>query len=70
MIYKPAHFSNTSGSEVAGRGPTSCWEHSLLLRRFGQVQLDQPVGHVCPALPGDIGGGGREESELWSYLGC
>ena len=73
VFCKPAQLSNTAGSKVAVRSPTSCWEErglcreqSLLLRRWGQVELDQPVLHVCSALPGDISGGGLEGSELWS----
>ena len=71
VIQKLAHFSNIAVSKVALRSQTIGWEEtpqvlenrdkcreqSLLLRRWSQVQLDQPVRHVCLVLPGDTGGG-------------
>ena len=71
MIHKLAHSSNIAVSKVALMSQTIGWEEtpqvlenrdkcreqSLLLRRWSQVQLDQPVRHVCLVLPGDTGGG-------------
>ena len=66
MIHKLAHSSNIAVSKVALMSQTIGWEEtpqvqenrdkcreqSLLLRRWSQVQLDQPVRHVCLVLPG------------------
>ena len=71
MIHKLAHSSNIAVSKVALRSQTIGWEEtpqvledrdkcreqSLLLRRWIQVQLDQPVRHICLVLPGDTGVG-------------
>ena len=67
MIHKLAHSSNIAVSKVALRSQTIGWEEtpevqenreqSLLLRRWSQVQLDQPVRYICLVLPGDTGGG-------------
>ena len=71
VIQKLAHFSNIAVSKVALRSQTIGWEEtpqvqenrdkcreqSLLLRRWSQVQLDQPVHHACLVLSGHKVGG-------------
>ena len=82
MIQKLAHFGNIAVSKVALRSQTigreetpqvledrdKCREQSLILRRWSQVQLDQPVRHVCLVLPGYTGCPGvRELHSLLSF---